>query len=62
MPMITHSKTCACCADLLSGHFDRRRFMKLAGSAGLAAAFPFAALGAEGDYEAMVRAYEHEVA
>jgi len=52
--MITHPKTCACCADLLSGNFDRRHFMKLAGTAGLAAAFPFAALGAEGDYEAMV--------
>src|SRR5262249_41003552 len=54
MPMITHPKTCACYADFLSGNFDRRHFMKLAGSAGLAAAFPFTALGAEGNYEAMV--------
>src|SRR5215831_9937403 len=54
MPMITHPKTCSCCADFLSGKFDRRHFMKLAGGAGLVAAFPFAALGAEGNYEAMV--------
>jgi carbonic anhydrase len=54
MSMITHPKTCPCCADLPSRHFDRRHFMKLAGSTGLAAALPFAALGAEGNYEAMV--------
>jgi carbonic anhydrase len=54
MSMIVHPNTCSCCADLMRGNFDRRHFMKLAGSAGLAAAFPFAALGAAGDYEAMV--------
>jgi hypothetical protein len=54
MSMITHPKTCPCCADLLSRNFDRRHFIKLAGSTGLAAALPFAALGAEGDYEAML--------
>jgi carbonic anhydrase len=53
MPIIAHPKTCSCCADLLRGKFDRRHFMKLAGGAGLAAAFPFAALG-QGGYEAMV--------
>lgn len=42
------------CGDLLAGHFDRRRFLRLAGGAGLAAAFPLAALGAEGNYEAML--------
>jgi carbonic anhydrase len=54
MSMIVRPGTCSCCADLLSGNFDRRYFMKLAGSAGVAAAFPFAALGAEGQYDAMV--------
>jgi carbonic anhydrase len=54
MPMTVHPRTCACCADLLGGNFNRRGFMKLAGVAGLVSAFPFAALGAEGTYEAMV--------
>src|SRR5262249_49526533 len=40
--------------DLLTGRFDRRAFLKAAGGAGLVAAFPFVALGAEGNYEAMV--------
>jgi len=46
--------TCACCGDLLSGGLDRRHFMKLAGGAGLATAFPMLAWSAEGNYEAMV--------
>jgi carbonic anhydrase len=47
---------CACCgALLLKGGFGRRQFLKLAGGAGfLAAAFPFAALGAKRDYQAML--------
>src|SRR6516164_4043951 len=45
--------TCSCCADLLNSRFDRRHFFRLTG-AGLVAAFPFAGLAAEGNYEAMV--------
>ena len=52
--MTIHPNTCSCCSDLLRGAFDRRGFMKLAGAAGVAAAFPFTALGAEGNYEAML--------
>jgi carbonic anhydrase len=51
---LMHAPTCACCGDLLTGRFDRRALLKAAGAAGLVAAFPFAALGAEGNYEAMV--------
>lgn len=47
-------EACTCCGDLLRGRFDRRRFLQMAGGAGLAAAFPFVALGAEGNYEAML--------
>jgi carbonic anhydrase len=54
MTELNHPTTCTCCADLLAGRFDRRRFLQMAGGAGLAAAFPFAALGAEGNYEAML--------
>ena len=54
MSTIVHPAACACCGDLLNGGFDRRSFLKLAGAAGLTAAFPFMALGAEGNYEAMV--------
>jgi carbonic anhydrase len=54
MSLTDHPSTCDCCAGLLKGGFDRRSFMKLGGAAGLAAAFPFAAAGAEGNYEAMV--------
>jgi carbonic anhydrase len=46
--------TCTCCGDLLASRFNRRNFLQMAGGAGLAAAFPFAALGAEGNYEAML--------
>jgi carbonic anhydrase len=45
---------CWCCGDLLRSRFDRRSFMKLGGTAGLAAVFPLMAFGAEGNYEAMV--------
>jgi carbonic anhydrase len=45
---------CACCGDLGAGALDRRRFMTLAGAAGLAAAMPFGPTAANDDYEAMV--------
>jgi carbonic anhydrase len=51
--MNTHP-SCACCAGLLQGRYDRRRFLQLAGSAGLVATLPFPALAATGNYEAMV--------
>ena len=51
---LMHPPACACCGDLLTGRFDRRAFLKAAGSAGVLAAFPFVALAAEGNYEAMV--------
>src|SRR5246127_5736560 len=51
--MTAHPKACSCCA-LSNRGSDRRYFLKLTGSAGLMAAFPVAALGAEGNYEAMV--------
>jgi hypothetical protein len=53
-PMKLQPGVCSCCGDLLHGRIDRRHFMQLAGAAGLAAAFPFGALAAEGDYDAMV--------
>jgi carbonic anhydrase len=54
MSRIIHPKTCACCGDLLNGNVNRRHFMGLVGGAGLVAALPFAAWGAEGSYEAMI--------
>ena len=51
---VMHPPACSCCGDLLSGRFDRRAFLKAAGGAGVLAAFPLAALAAEGNYEAMV--------
>lgn len=52
---ITHASTCTCCADLLRGRYDRRRFLQVAGSAGLmAAAAPVFAFAASGNYEAMM--------
>lgn len=46
---------CTCCADLLAGRFDRRRFLVAAGGFGAFAALrPFTALAATGHYEAMV--------
>ena len=47
MSITTHPAGCSCCGDLLKGGFDRRSFIRLAGAAGLTAAFPFMALGAE---------------
>ncbi len=45
---------CACCGGSLHGRFDRRDFLRAAGIAGLATAFPFAVGAAEGNYEAML--------
>jgi carbonic anhydrase len=45
---------CSCCADLRQVRFDRRHFLQVAGTAGLAATLPFKAWAAEGDYEAML--------
>jgi len=56
MSLTLHSRACACCGDLLAGRFDRRAFLKATGGAGLLAAFPFAAFGASGSYDAMVLA------
>ena len=53
MSLTLHSRACACCGDLLAGRFDRRAFLKATGGAGLLAAFPFAAFGASGSYDAM---------
>ena len=39
---------------MLRGRFDRRRFLQLSAGAGLMAAFPALAFGAEGNYEAML--------
>jgi len=45
----------ACCADSLATTFDRRRFLKVtAGGIAAAALVPSLALGAAGQYEAMV--------
>ena len=49
-----HSAQCSCCGDLLKARFDRRRFLHLTAGAGLIAAFPGLAFGAEGNYDAMV--------
>jgi carbonic anhydrase len=51
---VLHPAACACCGDLLRARFDRRRFLHLTAGAGLIATFPSLALGAEGDYEAML--------
>jgi hypothetical protein len=40
--------------DLLWARFDRRRFLHLTAGAGMLAAFPSLAFGAEGNYEAML--------
>jgi carbonic anhydrase len=45
---------CACCAGLIARHFSRRHFLQMGGGMALAAALPFPALSAEGNYEAMV--------
>jgi carbonic anhydrase len=47
--------SCACCGDWLPARFDRRGLLKAAGMTALtAAALPFRASAAEGDYEAML--------
>jgi carbonic anhydrase len=51
---ILHPSACSCCGDLLRGRFDRRRFLQMSAGAGLMAAFPALAFGAEGNYEAML--------
>jgi carbonic anhydrase len=54
MTQETDLHSCGCCGDMLRGRFDRRRFLQLSASAGLIAAFPSLAFGAEGNYEAML--------
>jgi hypothetical protein len=49
-----HSDGCSCCGDLLRARFDRRRFLHLTAGAGMLAAFPSLAFGAEGNYDAML--------
>ena len=51
---IVHPESCRCCADLLRDRFDRRRFLQVAGAAGLVAALGAPTLAATGHYEAMV--------
>ena len=51
---IIHPATCGCCGDMLRARFDRRRFLHLTAGAGLLAAFPSFAFGAEGNYDAML--------
>ena len=46
--------TCACCGEILAGHYDRRRVLQFVGAAGMAAAFPFAAMAQGSSYEAML--------
>jgi len=46
-------RTCSC-GDLLDGRYDRRRFIQMAGGVAAVAAFPFAAVAASGNYEAML--------
>jgi carbonic anhydrase len=54
MTNFIHPSTCACCGDLLRARFDRRRFLHMTAGAGVIAAFPALAFGAEGNYEAML--------
>lgn len=49
-----HSSACASCGDMLRSRFDRRRFLQMSAGAGLIAAFPSLAFGAEGNYDAML--------
>jgi carbonic anhydrase len=51
---IEHPAACACCGDMLRARFDRRRFLQISGAAGMLAAFPSLALGASGNYSAML--------
>ena len=54
MTELAHTTACACCANLLQTNYDRRRFLQVAGAAGLAAALPSPLLAATGQYEAML--------
>ena len=55
MTQLHRPGSCACCADLLAGRFDRRHVLRAAGGIGLFATLqPFMAFAAEGSYEAMV--------
>jgi carbonic anhydrase len=45
---------CSCCIDPPRSRLDRRHFLQIAGSAGMAAALPFKSQAAEGDYQAML--------
>src|SRR6476620_4529740 len=54
MTAIAHPRMCPCCSVPVRSRFDRRKFLTLAGSVGLAAAFPTISFGATGNYEAMV--------
>jgi len=49
-----HPNSCACCGDMLRARFNRRRFLHLTASAGLAMALPSLVFAAEGNYEAML--------
>lgn len=51
---VIHPAACACCGDMLRVRFDRRRFLQMTAGAGLMAAMPSLAFGAEGNYEAML--------
>ena len=52
--------TCSCCGDILHGRHDRRGFLRMAGGAAAAAAFPFAAFAQDSEkdksYDAMLLA------
>lgn len=54
MTDFNNHSSCACCADMLSRRFDRRRFLQIGAVAGLAAAMPSFARAAEGNYDAML--------
>lgn len=49
-----HSSACTCCTSIQSKQFDRRRFLRLSGGAGLIAIYPGLVLGATGKYQAML--------
>jgi carbonic anhydrase len=49
-----HTDACGCCGEMLRKRFDRRRFLQLSAGAGMMAAFPPLAFGAEGNYDAML--------
>ena len=51
---MTMLSTCSCCGDVLASQFDRRRFLTIAGGAGVAAAFPALADTKASSYEAML--------